>query len=85
MPNCPDLTGGGRLEKNNLLLGDRIPRIRASRCALGGKDRGPVVTRCYPSRGQLAIKRLICDDLATRADEEIAVRALQAIVWCTSR
>jgi hypothetical protein len=34
---------------------------------------------------QQAVKGLIWDDLATRADEEIAMRAFQAIVWCISR
>ena len=38
VPNCSDLPGLGRLEKNDLLLGHCVPRIGASRCVLGAKD-----------------------------------------------
>src|SRR5438874_3643691 len=72
MPNCSDLTGRRLLEKNDLLFGDHILRIRASRLVLGGKDRVPTVANRYPSRWQRAVKGLIWDDLATRADKGIA-------------
>src|SRR5258708_2423105 len=85
VPDCLDLTGRGSFEKNDLILGDRVLRVGTSGRVLGGKDRGPTVTNGCPSRWRQAAKRLVWDNLALRADDQVAMRALQAILRCTNR
>src|SRR5260370_11347290 len=80
VPDCPELTGRGRLEENNLLFGNRIMPIGASRRVLSGKHRGPAIPRGHPPPWQQAVKGLIWYNLAMCADEGITVWALQAIV-----